>query len=60
MYGYKHFVAAVSNFRIEIGKEKKKNTHILTFPISFESLNKEASNFQLQNWQLKLGPEIAP
>lgn len=59
MYGYKHFVAAVSNFRIEIGKEKKKK-HILTFPISFESLNKEASNFQLQNWQLKLGPEIAP
>lgn len=54
MYGYKHFVAAVSNFRIEIGKKKKP--HILTFPISFESLNKEASNFQLQNWQLKLGP----
>jgi len=37
MYGYKHFVAAVSNFRIEIGEKRggKKKQQKPTLTLSF-------------------------
>jgi len=61
MYGYNRFLAAVSNFRIETGENRggkkkttKTNPHTFLSPVSFESLNKEASDFWLQNWHLKL------